>query len=142
MSGGGVRRSVRGVTAPAGAVSVRGGVEKAAEIIAADAREISGRWSRRIPLSIKVSVAADGKSATITAGGDEAPQAIVFENPGGGAWRRHPVFARGPDRREWTWVAQVPRPFLSAAAERQASRAADAIGDAFVTAWARSRRFR
>ena len=138
----GVRRSVAGVTASAGAVSVRGAVKDAAELIAADARKIAGRWSRRIPPSIRVTVAADGKSATITAGGPEAPHAIVFEDPGGGAWRNHPVFGR-PDRtrRDWTWVAQQPRPFLAAAADRQASKAADLIGDGFVTAWARSRGF-
>ena len=51
----------------------------AAEIIARDAREISGRWSRRIPGSVKVSVSADGKPATITAGGEAAPVAYTFE---------------------------------------------------------------
>jgi hypothetical protein len=137
----GVRRSVAGVTASAGAVSTRGAVKDAAELIAADARVIAGRWSRRIPPSIRVTVAGDGKSATITAGGPEAPMAITFEDPGGGAWRNHPVFARGASRREWTWVAQAPRPFLAAAADRQATKAADLIGDGFVTAWARSRGF-
>lgn len=114
----------------------------AAEIIAADARAIAGTWSKRIPPSIKVSVAADGKSATITAGGAEAPMAFTFEAPGG-QWVSHPVFGRADQtRKEWTWVKQVPRPFLSAAADRAATRAADAWGDAAITGWAKAHGFR
>lgn len=117
-------------------------VRDAAEIIAADARAIAGTWSKRIPPSIKVNVAADGKSATITAGGSEAPMAYTFEAPGGN-WVSHPVFGRADrTRKEWTWVKQVPRPFLSAAADRAATRAADAWGNAAITAWAKAHGFR
>jgi hypothetical protein len=117
-------------------------MREAAEIIAAEARAIAGTWSERIPPSIKVSVSADGKSAEITAGGPEAPMAFTFEAPGG-RWVSHPVFGR-PDRlrKEWTWVKQVPRPFLSTAADRAASKAADAWGDAAITGWAKARGFR
>ncbi len=111
---------------------------EAADIVAARARAISARWSRRIPLSVKVSVSPDGKSATITAGGSEAPQAATFE-----LGLSHPVYGR-PDRtrKEWTWVRQVARPFLAEAAESAATKAADAFGDAALTAWARNRGYR
>ena len=111
---------------------------EAAGIIAAGARARAGRWSRRVPLSIKVSVTADGKSATITAGGAEAPQAATFE-----LGLSHPVFGR-PDRtrREWTWVRQAERSFMAAAAEAQATKAADAWGTGVITAWAKSHGFR
>jgi hypothetical protein len=117
-------------------------MQEAAEIIAAQARTIAGRWSKRIPPSIKVTVSADGQSAEITAGGPEAPMAFTFEAPGG-RWVSHPVFGRpGQARKEWTWVKQVPRPFLSAAADQAATKAADAWGDAAITGWAKAHGFR
>jgi hypothetical protein len=110
----------------------------AAEIVAADARGISGRWSRRVPLSVKISVSPDGKSATITAGGAAAPQAATFE-----LGLSHPVFGR-PDRLrgEWTWVKQIARPFLATAAEARATKAAEVWGDGVITAWAKNHGFR
>lgn len=139
----GVRISTRGATVAVGALGAGGKpMREAAEIIAADARDIAGRWSKRIPPSITVRVSPDGKSATITANTHEdAPMAYTFEAPD----RRmvwHPVFARGLDRREWTWVPQVPRPFLAPAAERSASKAADVWGEGVVRGWARARGFR
>jgi hypothetical protein len=134
-----------GAPVPVGSVSIRGPMQRAADIIAADARRLAG-WSDRIPGSVHVSVAADGQSATITAGGEAAPQAITFENPGRGMsppWRRHPVFGRADrPRSEWTWVVQAPRPFMAPAADRSASKAADVLGDGFVAAWARAHRYR
>jgi hypothetical protein len=117
-------------------------MREAAEIIAAEARAIAGAWSERIPRSIKVTVAADGRSAEITAGGAEAPMAFTFEAPGG-QWVSHPVFGREDEsRKEWTWVKQQPRRFLSAAADRAATKAADAWGDAVITGWAKAHGFR
>jgi hypothetical protein len=110
----------------------------AADIIAADARMSAARWSRRVALSLKVSVSGDGKSAPITAGGAEAPQAATFE-----LGLSHPVFGRPTmTRKEWTWVKQIARPYLAAAAERQATKAADAWGNGVITGWARNHGFR
>jgi len=110
----------------------------AANVIAASARARSGAWSRRVPLSVKVSVSADGESATITAGGAEAPQAATFE-----LGLSHPVYGRPTmTRKEWTWVKQIARPFLSAAAEAQATKAADVWGNGVITAWAKKNGFR
>jgi hypothetical protein len=54
----------------------------AALLIARVARASSARWSRRVPLSVRVgSAAVSGTAAkvTITAGGRAAPQAYVME---------------------------------------------------------------
>ncbi len=110
----------------------------AADIVAADARTSAARWSRRVPLSIKVSVSGDGKSATITAGGPGAPQAATFE-----LGLSHPVYGRPTmTRKEWTWVKQIARPYLAAAAERQATKAADVWGNGVITGWAKNHGFR
>lgn len=113
-------------------------MREAAAILAADAKAISGRWSRRVPLSIRISVSADGQSATITAGGSEAPQAATFE-----LGLSHPVFGRPTmTRKEWTWVKQIARPFLATAAEHSATKAADVWGNGVITAWARNNGYR
>jgi hypothetical protein len=70
----------------------------------------SSRWSRRVPLSVRL-----GGGAThvqIVAGGQRAPQAYTMEGTASGAPIAHPVYARGLDRKKWTWVRQTPRPFL------------------------------
>lgn len=86
----------------------------AAEVIADGARRIAGEWSARIPPSIRVEVS--GSTATISS---DAPPAYPNEIEG----VRHPVFARGPDRREWHWVTNQYRPFLTRAADEQAGPA-------------------
>lgn len=84
-------------------------LRSAAEIVAADARLRSARWSRRVPLSVRLQGGAS--SVTIVAGGQSAPQAYTMEGKKSGAPLSHPVYASGP-RDSWTWVKQVPRPFL------------------------------
>ncbi len=85
----------------------------AAEIIAAEARRIAGRWSTTIPGSIEVEVKGD--TATVSTA---APAAYPNETDS-----RHPVFARGTDRRKWTWVKGNDRPFLGPAVDAKASDA-------------------
>jgi hypothetical protein len=119
-------------------------MSQAAEEIAAAAREISGRWSSKIPASIKVSVASDGKTATITAGGPEAPAAYPAEGHNSGRARNHPVYAdSSKPRSEWAWAPwSPPRPFMKEAADQAADKAADKWGTALVDAWTRSAGFR
>jgi hypothetical protein len=116
----------------------------AAEEIAAAAREISGRWSSKIPASIKVSVSSDGKSATITAGGPEAPAAYVAEGKPSGAPRRHPVYGRADrPRSEWTWRDWAPpRPFMQQAVDQAADKAADRWASSLIGEWAKRSGFK
>lgn len=96
-----------------------GDLRAAAEIIADKARELASPWSRQIPAAISVQVR--GNTAEISC---QAPPAYPNEIRG----VRHPVYARGPDRREWTWVENEFRPFLAPAA--------DAAGDAAMERYA------
>jgi hypothetical protein len=90
-------------------------LRKAAQPIADDARRRSARWSRRVPLSIRLQGGAS--RITIAAGGQRAPQAGVMEGKPDGRPRWHPVHAHGP-REDWTWAPQIPvRPFLQEAAD-------------------------
>ena len=81
----------------------------AAEPVAAYARASSGRWSRRVPVSVRLQ---GGESRiTIAAGGQIAPQAYTMEGRADGRPIAHPVYGHGP-RDTWTWAKQIPRPFL------------------------------
>jgi len=88
----------------------------AAEVIAKGARDITRGYSKtgRLPDSIRVEV--DGDVARVSS---DAPSAYPNEING----VRHPVFARGEDRRDWTWVRNQHRPFLSRAADERAGDA-------------------
>ena len=81
------------------------------------ARLSSARWSRRVPASVRLGGGAS--SVQIVAGGQRAPQAYTMEGTASGAPIAHPVYARGLDRRKWTWVRQTPRPFLREAIDSQ-----------------------
>lgn len=95
--------------------SVGGGeLVQAAEEIAAGARENAARWSRSVPASIRTEQ-HDENRVDIVADADPA-----YPNETGS---RHPVFARGPDRRKWTWTAGNHRPFLAPAADERAGAA-------------------
>jgi len=100
-----------------------GRLGEAAEEIAAGARELAARFSVQIPPSIRVD--AGEHVAEISS---SVPPAYPNETGS-----RHPVYARGPDRREWTWVRGNHRPFLGPAAEARAGAAmakyAEKIGD-------------
>jgi len=87
-------------------------LREAAQIVADDAKTRSARWSRRVPLSVRLQ--GGRRSVTIIAGGKTAPQAYTMEGTRTGQPIRHPVYARGP-RSGWTWVPQPPRPFLAEA---------------------------
>jgi hypothetical protein len=97
-------------------------LRRAAEPVADAARLSSSRWSRRVPLSVRLQGGAS--RITIAAGGSRAPQAKTMEGNPDGTPCAHPVYARGPRIRGplihghheppgWTWVRQIPvRPFL------------------------------
>jgi hypothetical protein len=92
-----------------------GRLRKAAEPIAEEARRRSARWSRRVPLSVRLQGGAS--RITIAAGGSRAPQALTMEGYPSGRPRAHPVYGRGP-RDTWTWAKQIPvRPFLADAVD-------------------------
>ena len=84
-------------------------LRRAAQPVADAARASSSRWSRRVPASVRLQGGAS--RITIAAGGARAPQAYTFEGRESGAPIAHPVYGHGP-RETWTWVRQVPRPFL------------------------------
>jgi len=81
----------------------------AAQPVADFARASSARWSVRVPASVRLQGGAS--RITIAAGGRAAPQAYTMEGRESGAPIAHPVYGHGP-REKWTWVRQVPRPFL------------------------------
>lgn len=114
-------------TALTGALGGGGDLGAAARIIADKAREIAGGWSSQIPPAISVEVS--GNTAEISC---QAPPAYPNEIEG----VRHPVFARGPDHRDWTWVTNEFRPFLAPAADA-ASDAAMARYAQKIDGWAR-----
>jgi hypothetical protein len=135
----------------------------AALLIARVAKASSARWSRRVPLSVRVSssvTTGTAKRVTITAGGRAAPQAYVMEGRNSGAPIAHPVFGHGERLRGtavgkkkngklryeppgWTWARQIPvRPFMAQAAEAAAGSAADEFANRMITEWARASGFR
>jgi hypothetical protein len=98
----------------------------AADLIAAAAREISGRFSTRIPKSVKVTGGRNGVY-TISAGGGRAPNAYPFEE---GA--SHPLFGNTA-----YWYPMKRKPFLTeaaavaiAVATQEYARSLDDIADA------------
>ena len=88
-------------------------LREAAKVIADRAKANASGWSARIPPSIKVR--GGGLELTVSCA---APPAYPNET---GA--RHPVYAQGPDRRDWTWVKGNHRPFLAPAADEKADAA-------------------
>lgn len=90
-----------------------GDLAAAAAIIADGARANAAAWSAQIPPSITVEVS--GNTATIST---SVPPAYPNETGS-----RHPVYAHGPDRKEWTWVRGNDRPFLGPAADDRAGAA-------------------
>jgi hypothetical protein len=91
-----------------------GELVQAAEEIADQARKFAATWSKTVPASIRTEQESE-TSITIVA---DAPPAYPNETDA-----RHPVFARGLDRRKWTWVAGNNRPFLGPAADQRAGAA-------------------
>jgi hypothetical protein len=105
-------------------------LRQAAQPIADYARLSSSRWSRRVPLSVRLQGGAS--RITIAAGGKAAPQAYTMEGRADGRPIAHPVYGHGPRLRGsimggrghfrynppgWTWVKQTPRPFLAEAVD-------------------------
>jgi hypothetical protein len=99
----------------------------------------SARWSRRVPASVRLGGGAN--HVQIVAGGQRAPQAYTMEGTATGLPIAHPVYARGLNRREWTWVKQTPRPFMREAIDANidlmVSRFADVVDD-----WAKQAGYR
>jgi hypothetical protein len=95
--------------------SVGGGeLLDAAEEIADGARRNAAGWSVTIPANIRTEQ-HDENHVDIVADADPA-----YPNETGS---RHPVYARGPDRRKWTWTRGNNRPFLAPAAEQRSGPA-------------------
>lgn len=113
-------------------------LREAATIVADDAKLRSARWSRRVPLSVRLQGGA--RSVTIAAGGPPAPQAYTMEGTRTGRPIAHPVFARGP-RSGWTWVKQPPRPFLMEAIDAKSGEMLAAFSKV-VDDWAREKGYR
>jgi hypothetical protein len=104
---------------PGSKESERKRLEAAAEIVATQAREISSKFSRRIPLSVRVKTYGNVNETTyVEAGGPEAPQAYPFDPVTPPS--RHPLLG---DREHW--YDQPYRPFLEEAAEMAADKAAE-----------------
>jgi hypothetical protein len=99
-------------------------LRQAAQPVADYARASSARWSRRVPASVRLQGGAS--RITIAAGGARAPQAYTFEGRESGAPIAHPVYGHGP-REKWTWVKQVPRPFLREAIDATEDQVAEII---------------
>ena len=136
----------------------------AALLIARVAKASSARWSRRVPLSVRVGgsavVSGTAKKVTITAGGRAAPQAYTMEGRNSGRPIAHPVFARGErirgrtgtvdkhgvkhyDPPGWTWARQIPvRPFMKEAADAASGKAADTFASKVINEWARASGFK
>src|SRR5258708_2990178 len=113
-------------------------LREAAQIVADDAKLRSARWSRRVPLSVRLQGGA--RSVTIVAGGPAAPQAYTMEGTRTGRPIAHPVYARGP-RGDWTWGKQPPRPFLMEAIDSKSEELLVVFAKV-VDDWARERGFR
>jgi hypothetical protein len=98
-------------------------------------------WSDRIPGAIYASVSTRGARAGIVlrVRRKQAPHARPYEGlptKGTRSHRhafRHPVFARGEDRSEWTWRAQRTRPFLLPAAREQRDAVRTELADLLAT---------
>jgi hypothetical protein len=135
----------------------------AALLIARVARASSARWSRRVPLSVRVGgsavVSGTAKKVTIIAGGAKAPQAYTMEGRNSGRPIAHPVFGRGVrirgrsgtvdkhgvkhyDPPGWTWAKQTPRPFMKEAADAAAGKSADKFATRVIEEWARASGFK
>jgi hypothetical protein len=104
-------------------------LEQAAEVIAEKAREISGRFSKRIPASVKFLTYKGGK-VVVRAGGPTAPQAHSFDPPNNPPVR-HPLFG---NRKHW--YPQPYRPFLEEAAEAGIDHAAE-VFSRVIDDWAK-----
>jgi len=115
-------------------------LREAARIVADDAKLRSARWSRRVPLSVRLMGGA--RSVTIVAGGPSAPQAYTMEGTRTGRPIAHPVYGRSDrPRSEWTWVKQPPRPFLREAIEAKSNERVDVFSKV-VEDWAKEKGFR
>jgi hypothetical protein len=96
-------------------------LERAAEIIADQARANAAPWSVRIPPAMQVAVVYPVAYVS-----NSAPPAYPNEVKG----VRHPVFGgRGTARPDAPWVTNEYRPFLAPAADQAGDAAADAFGD-------------
>ena len=115
-------------------------LREASQIVADDAKRRSARWSRRVPLSVRLQ--GGRRSVTIVAGGPAAPQAYTMEGKNSGAPVNHPVYGR-PDRprKSWTWVAQPPRPFLREAIDANVDKLLVMFSQV-VDDWAKERGFK
>lgn len=103
-------------------------LRKAGEVIADEARRIALTIGHKKPMgrtarSIRITVYEAYNKANVSAGGPDAPEAVMFEEPRA----RHPLF--GNDK---YWYDQPHRPFLEEAAEAKADEAMQAYADELI----------
>ncbi len=117
------------------------------------ARASSARWSRRVPLSVRLNAPGPGR-IQIVAGGVRAPQAYTFEGRADGRPIAHPVYGHGPRVRGpldpatgrynppgWTWEKQTPRPFMREAIDANIDRVVEIVAKV-VDDWAKEMGYR
>jgi hypothetical protein len=102
-------------------------LKEAARIVADAVKEVSSRFSRRIPASVEVK--GDERGIYIQAGGPTAPNAYPFDPPMFPPPVFHPLFARRGSKSytDGHWYAQPYRPFLEEGAAISADQAARAF---------------
>lgn len=109
---------------------LRPGLRKAGDLVRDQARR-NAAWSSRIPPATKTSLSftKNRPGVSVIVDKNKAPHARPYEHGGRPGRFRHPVYARGEDRRAWTWVPQQARPFLAPAMEAKGEAAAKQIAD-------------
>jgi hypothetical protein len=119
------------MVSPAGEIA---GLERAAEIIAEAVKAAAEALpSKKIPPTVRSYVRAGiGYVTAGGTGGQEAPNAHMFETPGA----RHPLFGNKKH-----WYNQPYRPFMEEGAEAAADEAAEAYADATIGVWAKESGF-
>jgi hypothetical protein len=108
-------------------------LREACKPVADAARLSSARWSRRVPLSVRLQGGAS--RIQIVAGGQRAPQAYTMEGRADGRPIAHPVYGHGP-RTDWTWVKQTPRPFMREAIDAHVDEVVAKVAEV-VDDWAK-----
>ena len=117
---------------PAMVRAVRRAVREEGRKVAGIARTSAGRWSNRIPDTIKV-LNSGLIAVVIRAGGDPAPHAVPYENKGQRGKFRHPLNYPNQGNKQH-WVSQNARPFLHPAAVNRLEEIRRAIVEAAMAA--------
>jgi len=127
-----VSRDINNIGNIALRASFQSALKDAGTLVANDAKARAS-FSTRIQGSIRVVLTA--RTLAIRAGGASAPMAITFESLDGTTPYRHPVFARGSNRKKWTWRPQTPRPYMVPALANNQEKVVDMVADGLVKAF-------